>query len=193
MSTETNETAPKPTPRDEAAPAFRAGPGIGLNIKGILGRSGAVGLGAGTLTTLAALVINPTGPAAKLGGFIGIMLGAANGTAEIITKARRQRLLDAAEGRRAMLEAESDENYRLLLEARRMLADCERDKADLIHRLEALEHSCLALQADMRDMQVAFQGERRELMADLRAARGSVREMGNEAFRRDSPPERPTQ
>lgn len=193
MSVETNETAQKPTTHDEGGVSESKTAKFLRTSRTVLMPT-SVGAAGGSIVGYATLFLDKRGIAATVTIAGGAVLGVLTGTFNAIIDFRDKKialhakhLAAEAEGIRLRLAAEASEDRAALVEARRMLADCEREKADLVRRLEVVEASCRELHADMRDMRVAFEGDRRELMAELKAAHVSMREMANEAFRHDGP------
>lgn len=123
-------------PKDDApasAPARQ--PELTATIKRAIG----VGAGGGFAVTLLSALINPTGPSITLGAISGIVVGTYSGLSDAQVKKRRNMLLAEAEGRKAMIDAESDETLRQLATARANLASCLEERDGLKRRVDRLE------------------------------------------------------
>ena len=169
-----------------------------------------IGTGIGGVIGYVAMLVglDPTGWARTITTVGGGATGVLKGILDVSLNYREKRvaihaamLAAEAEGIRLRLEAEAGEDRRKLIEAERLVAEwkqkvfeCEREKADVLRRLDDLETNYHELNADMRGMRIAFEGERKdmkaeraELMAELRETRASVKEKANEDFRKDAP------
>lgn len=141
-----------------------------------------VGVGVGGLTGLPSLILDKTGYAATISAIGGAISGLVVFTVSGIYRAR-------ADGRRAMIEAESGEDRRLRIEAQRLADEatrqrdeCRREHATVLIRLAALDEK---VEAQGRKHDDDIRALRAKHEADIREERSRYDELINRVFGRD--------
>lgn len=157
-------------------------------------RALSVGLGAGGIATILATWADPTGPSAKFAGLVGVGVGGLSGFYEAQVKKRRGMLLAEAEGRRAMIEAESGSDRAARIEVERHHEECRKELTSVRSQVAGFERRCVEMEAKIEEMRAENAAERRQHDVNLAAAYQRVQQavdtsqkLADQLFHRDGP------